>query len=181
MIDNTLQVASLGGAGSLPGHRGPASGDAAVAGDSGMTQGAAWSSNGRGNYWSDYRGYDEEGDGVGDQPYQPRPAFAPRLAQADTLRLFQFTLAQQAIDQAADMFPLYRYEAVIEDPAPLMSPPSGTGIRESERFNRELVTVSGALVALAAVSLLWASGFDAARIWQGAASRTRFARGGVRQ
>ena len=71
-------------------------------------RGAVWTRDGRGNYWSDYRGYDADGDGVGDRPYPPSRRSPGRLDDNETLRLFRYTLAQQAIDTAADMFPVYR-------------------------------------------------------------------------
>jgi nitrous oxidase accessory protein len=154
VIDNTIAVKSLSGTSSLGTHGAIAS----TGGDGTLPEGAVWSSNGRGNYWSDYRGYDADGDGVGDQPYLPRPAFAGALADSENLRVFQFTPAQQAIDLAADLFPLYRYDAVIEDAHPLMSPPAGTRLSESERFNRELVVVSAVLVVFSASVVLAATG-----------------------
>ena len=103
---------------------------------------AVWSSNGRGNFWSDYRGYDANSDGVGDRSYLPRASFAGRLEDDETLRFFQYTLAQQAIDMAADMFPVYRYGAVIQDEHPLMAPPEGLRLQSSDRVNAPLIAES---------------------------------------
>ena len=144
VIDNTVQVKALSGSIAHAPAGAPASGGAT------LPRGAVWSSNGRGNYWSDYRGYDQDGDGVGDQPYTPRPAFAGRLAENDTLRLFQFTPAQQALDLAAQMFPVFRYDAVIEDGYPLQQPPPGLGLSGGSGQNVPLLVVSALLAALAA-------------------------------
>jgi nitrous oxidase accessory protein len=177
MIDNGVQVKALGGAiTSLSGHEvkaptdaqalpagghdhaGAAQPQAAPSGPNGaLPAGAAWSANGRGNYWSDYRGYDADGNGVGDKPYQPQPPFAGRLTANDSLRLFQFTPAQQAIDAAADMFPVYRYAPVIEDPAPLMKPPLALAAG-SDSPDAGVLLASGGLIALAAAALAWAFG-----------------------
>ena len=69
----------------------------------------------------------------GDQaPYRPEPPFAGQLERNETLRLFQFTPAQQALDMAADMFPLYQYNPVMEDSGPLMEPPEGPSAPEMQ-------------------------------------------------
>jgi nitrous oxidase accessory protein len=156
MIDNTVQVKALSGelALTLAGHDGAAP----VAGASQLPSAAVWTSAGRGNYWSDYRGFDANGDGVGDQPYLPRPPFAGRLQNTEMLRFFQFTPARQAIDAATDMFPVYKYHAVIDDNAPLMEPPPGLALAHGSRFNFRLLGVSAMLLAS---SLLVASRFAA--------------------
>lgn len=176
-IDNGVQVKALSGkiAGqALAGHGGSlpapgASDDSAAK----LPAGAVFTSNGRGNYWSDYRGYDADHDGVGDQPYLPRPAFAGKLDDDDTLRLFQFTPAQQALDLAADLFPIFRYNAVIEDQGPLMSPPEGLGVPHGEGVNVRLLAASGILLLVAASATLWLSGADARSAWRAAGGRFR--------
>jgi nitrous oxidase accessory protein len=157
VIDNGVQVKAISG--SLA--HAPAGAPAPDGQDAALPKGAVWSSAGRGNYWSDYRGYDEDGDGVGDQPYSPRPAFAGRLADDDTLRLFQFTPAQQAIDLAAQMFPLFRYDAVIEDPYPLLRPPEGLTLAGDSGRNVPLLVLSGLLAALAATVIVGVGGLHA--------------------
>jgi nitrous oxidase accessory protein len=82
-----------------------------------------WAVDGRGNYWSDYAGYDADRDGVGDLPYRSQRLFASLTDEHPALRLFTFGPAATAIDFAAKAFPETRPETKLEDPAPLMSPP----------------------------------------------------------
>ena len=171
MIENTIQVRAMSG--SLDMVHASAAPSSAQGGDNNNHSGhsgqggtptaptpsvgsrpesAVWTLSGRGNYWSDYRGYDANGDGVGDRPYQPLPPFAGALDSNETLRLFQFTLAQQAIDMASDMFPVYRYDAVIEDTGPLMTAP-GPALPAGKGLNRGLLIVSALLLVLSGAIL----------------------------
>jgi len=161
MIDNTVQVQIFGrdagsrllsthgdesAAGAHAEHPGqPRPGEAPK-----LPEDLVWALNGRGNYWSDYRGYDADGDGVGDKPYLPEPPFAGQLAENPGLRLFQYTLAQQAIDLGADLFPVYQYKAVLEDEGPLMEPPPGLEPAKGDSFNGRLLVVSVLLLVGAA-------------------------------
>jgi nitrous oxidase accessory protein len=165
MIDNVVQVQALSGelATALSSHgasQPSTSGDGTGAT---LPKGAVWSSNGRGNYWSDYRGFDENGDGVGDQAYEPRPPFAGRLGNKEMLRLFQYTPAQQAIDAATDLFPVYRYRAVIADDSPLMSPPEGLAMRQSDGVNVRLLVASALLLAATLAVIARAGGIEVRR------------------
>jgi len=167
VIDNGVQVKALSGElsnRSFSGHGGGSGGSAADDGKAVLPQGAVWSSDGRGNYWSDYRGYDADGDGVGDQPYLPRPAFAGRLGDDDTLRLFQFTPAQQALDMAADMFPVFKYNAVIEDGSPLMRPPEGLALEHRGAVNMRMLVTSALLAAGSVAGIFWLSGAEHPRL-----------------
>lgn len=178
MIENIVQVEALSGALGLGAHVAtpvspPASttatdhsahGGSGTVAAAGVPQeqpvGPVWSLGGRGNYWSDYHGYDADGDGVGDRPYQPQPQFAGALSESPNLRLFQFTLAQQALDMAADLFPVYRYDPVIEDAAPLMSAP-GPALPDGEGgVNTPLLAVSVLLLTLAAAVVQTVLDFD---------------------
>ena len=76
----------------------------------------------QGNFWSDYTGYDQTGDGLGDLPYVSRSLFENMMDQHPHLRLFQLSPAQQAVDLAARAFPIFQPKPKFTDYAPLMSP-----------------------------------------------------------
>jgi nitrous oxidase accessory protein len=77
---------------------------------------------GQGNFWSNYTGYDANGDDLGDLPYVSRSLFENMMDQNPKLRLFQLSPAQQAIDLAARAFPIFQPRPKFTDDAPLMSP-----------------------------------------------------------
>lgn len=83
----------------------------------------AYSREGVGNFWSDYAGFDRDGDGRGDLPYAPRSLFGAMLAREPNLRLFVHSPAQQAIDFTARALPELRPEPTLVDEFPLTRPP----------------------------------------------------------
>jgi nitrous oxidase accessory protein len=93
----------------------------------GLTGGGDFTSNqftveGRGNFWSDYTGYDANVDNVGDLPYVSRSLFENMMDNNPELRLFQLSPAQQAVEMAARAFPIFQPEPKFTDTAPLMTP-----------------------------------------------------------
>jgi nitrous oxidase accessory protein len=83
-----------------------------------------WSSQGRGNFWSDYRGYDRNGDGIGEVSFTVSGAIDYLLHRNQSIRAFLYTPAHSALELAARMFPLFRPDPLLTDPAPLMRPVS---------------------------------------------------------
>lgn len=61
---------------------------------------------GRGNYWSDYRGFDLDGDGIGDTRYQANAFFENLIDRQPRMRLFLYSPAQHALEMAARAFPV---------------------------------------------------------------------------
>jgi len=82
----------------------------------------AWSESGLGNYWSDYVGYDGDGDGVGDIPYVSESLLENLIDSNPTLWLFIVGPAAEALEFAAKAFPALRPEPKLIDRFPLMKP-----------------------------------------------------------
>lgn len=100
-IDNNEQVEVRGG-GSLKGNK--------------------WFEQSRGNYWSDYKGYDENSDGIGDFPYVAESLFEDMMDRNSVLRVFIHSPVTQALDIAAKAFPVFRPAPKLKDEYPLTSP-----------------------------------------------------------
>lgn len=83
----------------------------------------AWAEDNRGNYWSDYAGFDADGDQIGDLPYTASSFYESLLGHYPELRLFQYSPAVQALDLAARAFPLFQPRPKMADPYPLTVPP----------------------------------------------------------
>lgn len=82
-----------------------------------------WSVDGQGNYWSDYVGFDADGDQIGDLPYRAQSLFEDLLQQYPELRLLQLSPATTALDLAARAFPIFQPRPKLADEYPLITPP----------------------------------------------------------
>ena len=75
-----------------------------------------------GNFWSDYRGRDSDGDGFGDLPYRPARLFERLADHNSSLRWFAGSPSAEAIDFAARLLPIFAPQPQFVDPHPRMAP-----------------------------------------------------------
>jgi nitrous oxidase accessory protein len=85
-----------------------------------LASGMRWSRDGRGNSWGQYRGYDADGDGIGDVPHQVDDAMDALVSKNPLMQALLYTPAHLAVEAAARMFPLFRQPPLVVDERPLM-------------------------------------------------------------
>ncbi len=78
-----------------------------------------WSDEGRGNYWTDYHGYDLDGNQIGDYAHKLQSVFEFLEVDYPEVRLYLFSPAAQALEMAERTFPIMLVTDK-EDPFPLM-------------------------------------------------------------
>ncbi|HKK04987.1 MAG TPA: nitrous oxide reductase family maturation protein NosD [Gammaproteobacteria bacterium] len=86
-----------------------------------------WSHDGRGNYWSDYLGWDLDGDGVGDVPYEPNDGVDKLLWKYPLARMLMNSPAVATLRWVQSEFPVLRPPGV-KDTHPLMHPPAAADV-----------------------------------------------------
>ena len=98
----------------------------------------SFTENGRGNYWSDYTGYDRNHDGIGDTPYHQTDVFGYIVDRHPDARVFAMSPAVSLLRKGEELLPLLDTLGVTDN-APLMSPeslsantPKGTTLPGSE-------------------------------------------------
>ncbi len=74
-----------------------------------------------GNYWSNYLGWDRDGDGVGDVPYEANDLVDRLSWRHPLMKLLLASPAVQTLRLVGQQFPLLRAPSVV-DPNPLMRP-----------------------------------------------------------
>lgn len=82
-----------------------------------------WSVDGRGNWWSDYLGWDMNDDGLGDTPYEPIDGVDRLLWQYPAARVLLASPAVETLRWVQRQFPVLRPQGV-RDSHPLINPPA---------------------------------------------------------
>ncbi|MBW2359362.1 MAG: nitrous oxide reductase family maturation protein NosD [Deltaproteobacteria bacterium] len=81
-----------------------------------------WGESGRGNYWGDYLGWDQDGDGIGDRPHRVDSFAAGLLYRYPSAALLLRSPALETLSHLADRLPMLRTPTII-DQAPLLGEP----------------------------------------------------------
>src|SRR5262249_5408440 len=116
-----------------------------------------WQEGGRGNYWSDYHGYDLDGDGVGDAPHKVQNVFEYLEGNYPRLRLYLSSPAAQALAAAEQTFPIIKGSAE-KDGAPLMKPIAvQVPLKQSNSITLAQILLSALSLSLAgtAIAVMW--------------------------
>lgn len=96
-----------------------------------------WSDDGVGNYWSDYLGWDMDGDGIGDVEYEPNDSVDRLLWKFPSAKLLLNSPAVETLRWVQRQFPVLKSPGVV-DSHPLMAVPNSLNPAE-----RTLDTAAG--------------------------------------
>lgn len=121
----------------------------------GTLSGNNWYAERKGNYWSDYVGYDDNNDGIGEIPYKSESLFESLIDKYPNLRVFVFSPVAQAIELASDAFPVIKPEPKVTDNYPLMKFKMLKRYEDqAEGFSYKLFIVSVFMILIPAFSYL---------------------------
>lgn len=82
-----------------------------------------WSARGRGNYWSDYLGWDLDGNGIGDVPFRPNDGVDVLLWKYPAARSLMSSPSILLMRYVQRAFPVFT-PAAVQDSHPLMRAPA---------------------------------------------------------
>ncbi len=85
-----------------------------------------WSRDGKGNFWSDYVGWDLNADGIGDRRYQPNDGVDRVLWKYPAAKVLMNSPAVNTLHWVQEQFPVLRPQGV-QDSHPLMKNPARGG------------------------------------------------------
>ena len=123
---------------------------------SGRESGTRWTVDGRGNYWSRYRGFDFDGDGIGDAPHPLVGAFERLEGTNPAARVFLQSPAAAGLELAARLSGRAADDAVDDHPL----------VRRTERHDtatggaRHPFAAGSILAGLAVMAVLMIRGTD---------------------
>lgn len=76
----------------------------------------------QGNFWSDYTGFDADGNGRGETPYQAERFFEGLTDREPRLRMLAYSPAVQALELAGQAFPIIKPQPKLVDEQPSLTP-----------------------------------------------------------
>jgi nitrous oxidase accessory protein len=76
----------------------------------------------KGNYWSDYSGYDKDRDGIGDIPYKYDELVENLIGDKPNLKFFLYSPAINTLNYASQAFPILQPEPRLIDKTPITKP-----------------------------------------------------------
>lgn len=128
-----------------------------ILGSGQLSEGNQWSQNRRGNFWSDYSGYDADGDGIGDVPFENRAKVEELRRTHPVLQLYRFSLAETAVNFASDAMPFIAGKPILIDKSPLVKAvmPENVPPLILESSTGKSIAVSGSLLATVGAMLWW--------------------------
>ncbi|MBZ5556968.1 MAG: nitrous oxide reductase family maturation protein NosD [Acidobacteriia bacterium] len=115
-----------------------------------------WAVDGRGNYWSRYRGFDFDGDGIGDAPHPLVGPFERLEASNSAVRLFLQSPLASGLELAGRLSGGARSDDAI-DARPLARPPSIVDEKRPPRHAGLALTLAAMLGALMTVFIVEAT------------------------
>jgi hypothetical protein len=117
----------------------------------------SWSQNGRGNFWSEYDGYDLNENGLGDVPLKIQNVFQYMEGNYPHLRIYLDSPAARALAAAEKTFPILRASSEV-DAAPLMKAVVLAYPLEEERSTKRIHTglmMASLLLLTAGATVIW--------------------------
>lgn len=136
----------------------------------GKFSGNRFETNGRGNYWSDYRGFDLDQNGVGEIAYRSDSLFENLMDREPVMRMFLYSPAQQAIELAARAFPIMQPDPKVTDESPLMEPVLAKITIGEAHSNVWMWLSSASLLGISGLALAAGRSQFAGHRWRGAAA-----------
>jgi nitrous oxidase accessory protein len=113
--------------------------------DTKMTR-TSWASDSGGNYWSDYKGFDLDGDGLGDVPHKIQNVFQIIESRIPEVRFYLFSPAAEILEIAERSLPIIELGTEI-DPQPQFRAARNTNVpwSKTEQF-KAASSASSALI-----------------------------------
>jgi nitrous oxidase accessory protein len=117
-----------------------------------------WSADGKGNYWSNSRGFDLDKNGISDHQFKVEDLTEHIIDRSSAARAFLYTPSHLALETAIRMFPIFRPAPLLVDEYPLNEMPGS---------NTNAIAASAGNISLAlSLLIVWAISASKVRRWK---------------